>query len=71
MGILDLFRTKSPDLDQLALAHLQKAGSNPAKPYTIHFFVYFPSKSVAEQAASTVREAGFEVDGERAPQGDQ
>ena len=71
MGILNLFRTKSPDLDQLVLAQLQKASSNLAKPHAIEFFLYFPSQSVAEQAAPTIREAGFEVNVQRAPQGDQ
>src|SRR5215469_6183699 len=70
MSILDLFRAKGkPDLDQLVLGQLRKAGSDLTKAHKIEFFVYFPTQSVAEQASYFIRNAGFEVDVARAAQG--
>jgi len=71
MSILDLFRSKEkPDLDQSVLVQLRKAGSDLSKPHNIEFFLYFPTRAVAEKAASPIRNAGFEVDVKRAAQGD-
>jgi len=71
MSILDLFRSKEkPDLDQAVLVQLRKAGSDLSKPHNIEFFLYFPTPSVAEMAAPTTRDAGFEVEVKRAAQGD-
>jgi len=67
MSILDLFRSKEiPDLDQAVLVQLRKAGSDLSKPHNIEFFLYFPTRSVAEMAASPIRDAGFEVEVKRA-----
>jgi len=71
MTILDLFRSRQkPDLDQSVLSQLQKVGSDLSKPHSIEFFLYFPAQSVAENAATLIRAAGFEVDVRRAAQGD-
>lgn len=71
MGIMDLFRSKpKPDLDDAVLAQLKKAGSELSKPHNIEFFLYFPSQDAAESAASSIRNAGFEVNVSRAAQGD-
>ena len=62
MGIFNLFGTSDkPDLDELVLMRLKKAGSDLSKPHAIEFFLYFPTQAVAEQAASRVREDGFEA----------
>jgi regulator of RNase E activity RraB len=71
MGILDLFRSRQKaDLDQLVLVQLRKSGSNLSKPHNIQFFLYFPTRSVAEDASLKVRGAGFEVEVTKAAQGD-
>ena len=71
MSILDLFRPKvRPDLDQSVLVQLRKAGSDLTKPHHIEFFLYFPTQAVADKAALTIRNAGFEVDVRKAAQGD-
>jgi regulator of RNase E activity RraB len=71
MGILDLFRRKQKrDLDQLVLVQLSKSGSNLSKPHHIEFFLYFPTRSSAEKASLSIRDAGFEVEVKRAAQGD-
>jgi regulator of RNase E activity RraB len=71
MSLLDLFRPKvKPDLDQSVLVQLKKAGSDLTKPHRIEFFLYFPTQAVADQAALTIRNAGFEVAVRKAAQGD-
>lgn len=71
MSLLDLFRsTQKQDLDESVLVQLKKAGSDLSKPHGIEFFLYFPTQSVAENAASSLRTSGFEVDVRRAAQGD-
>jgi regulator of RNase E activity RraB len=71
MSLLDFFRPKStPDLDQSVLVQLRKAGSDLTKPHHIEFFLYFPTQPVADQAALTIRKAGFEVEARNAAQGD-
>jgi regulator of RNase E activity RraB len=71
MSILDLFRPKlRPDLDQSVLVQLRKAGSDLTKPHHIEFFLYFPTQAVADKAALTIRNAGFEVEVRKAAQGD-
>jgi regulator of RNase E activity RraB len=54
-------RTKDTDGDQAVLVQLRKAGSDLSKPHGIEFFVYFPNQDAGEQAASQIRNAGFEV----------
>ncbi len=62
MGILSLFGcSKKPDLDGAVLIQLKKAGSDLSKPHAIEFFLYFPTQTVAEQAAPRVKAAGFDV----------
>ncbi len=71
MSILDLFRSKGkPDREQSVLAQLRRSGSDLSKPHNIEFFLYFPTQSVAEQAALSIRNAGFEVEVEKAAKGD-
>ncbi len=71
MGLFDAFRRpKQADPDREVLVQLKKAGSNLSKPHDVEFFLYFPSKAVAEQAASKVRAAGFVVEVRPAAKGD-
>ncbi len=71
MGILDFFRSKQKtDLDQSVLVQLRKSGSDLSKPHKIEFFLYFPTQPVAEQARSKILAEGFEVEVQKAAQGD-
>jgi hypothetical protein len=54
--------TKQPDLDEAVLIQLRKAGSDLTKPHDIDFYLYFPSESVAEQAAVRIRQIGFQAE---------
>ena len=47
-----------------------KAGSNLLKPHKIQFFLYFPTQIAADQAASRIREMGFEVEVEKGAKGE-
>jgi regulator of ribonuclease activity B len=63
MGIFSLLGSpEKPDLDESVLVQLKKAGSDLSKPHDIEFFLYFPSQSIAERAAPTIRAAGFAVE---------
>ena len=69
-GIFDwLTGPKRVDPDEAVLVQLKKAGSNLSKPHRIEFFLYFPTKLVAEQAALRIKPAGFEVDVKLAAKG--
>jgi len=71
VSIFDLFRSKeTPDLDRSVILQLRKAGSDLSKPHNLEFFVYFPTQSLAEQAALTMRNAEFQVDVSTVAQGD-
>jgi regulator of RNase E activity RraB len=71
MGILNFFGClKKPDPDEAVLVQLRKAGSDLSKQHKIEFFLYFPSQSAAEQAASRIQDAGFQVESQRAAEGD-
>jgi regulator of RNase E activity RraB len=71
MGFLDLFRSKQKtDLDPTVLVQLRKSGSDLSKPHQIEFFLYFPTRAVAEKASLDIRDAGFEVEVRAAGQGD-
>ena len=71
MGIFSLFDcSKKPDLDESVLVEFKKAGSDVSKPHKIDFYLYFPTQSVAEQAAPRIRDAGFLVEVRRAARGD-
>jgi regulator of RNase E activity RraB len=70
MGLFELFRRpRKPDLDDSVLNQLRKAGSDLSKPHEIEFFLYFPTEAIAEQAASHIREAGFDVNVKQAAKG--
>jgi len=70
MGFFRLFGgSENPDLDESVLVQLKKAGSDLSKPHKIEFFLYFPSRSVAERAGLRIREAGFQVEVRRAAKG--
>jgi regulator of RNase E activity RraB len=62
--------SKKPDPDESVLIQLRKAGSDLSKPHKIEFFLYFPTEAVAEQAASRIRDEGFEVKIRKAAKGD-
>jgi len=69
--IVSLFGcSKKADLDESVLIRLRKAGSDLSKPHNIEFFLYFPTQIIAEQAASRIRDEGFEVKVEKAAKGD-
>ena len=69
MGILNFFGcSRKPDLDESVIAQLRSAGSDLSKPHKIEFFFYFPSMAAAEQAASRVRDDGFQVEVSQAAQ---
>jgi regulator of RNase E activity RraB len=71
MSIFSLFnRSKEPDLDELVLVQLKKAGSDHSKPHAVEFFLYFPTQSGAEQAASRIKENGFAVEVKHAAKGE-
>jgi hypothetical protein len=62
MGIFDLFRrNEKHDPDASVLVQLRKAGSNLSKQHAVEFFLYFPTRAIAEQAAGQIREGGFQV----------
>lgn len=70
MGLFSLFGCgKKPDLDELVLVQLKKAGSDLSKPHHVDFFLYFPTRAVCEQAASKIKAAGFDVEVEEAAKG--
>lgn len=70
MGLFDLFRQpKQFSPDGQVLSQLKKAGSNLSKPHDVEFFLYFPTESIAEQAASQIRTAGFAVEVKPAAKG--
>ena len=72
MGLFDLFRrARKPDLDNSVLIQLRKAGSDLSKPHESEFFLYFPTEAIAEQAASQIREADFEVTVKQAAKGSE
>jgi Regulator of ribonuclease activity B len=57
-----MFGSSRPtDRDEAVLKQLAKAGSRLSQCHTIEFFLYFPAESVAQQAASRIKESGFEV----------
>jgi regulator of RNase E activity RraB len=71
MSILDLFRSNAKaDLDESVLVQLRKAGSDLSKPHNVEFFLYFPTKSIADEASVPIRSAGFEVDVKKAAEDD-
>ena len=70
MSILSFFKaSKNADPDSMVLDQLKKAGSNLAKPHKIEFFLYFPTQPAATEAATAIKNAGFEVDVRPAAQG--
>jgi Regulator of ribonuclease activity B len=63
MGLFNLFGcSKKPDPDEAVLIQLRKAGSNLSKPHNIEFFLYFPTQSAAQQAASQIKLKEFNVE---------
>ena|SRR6266850_2239293 len=72
MGLFSFFNcSKKSDLDELVLNQLKKTGSDLSKPHKIEFFLYFPTRPVAEQAASQIRAAGFDVEVRPAAKGNE
>jgi hypothetical protein len=70
MGLFSLFGcSKTSDLDELVRIQLKKAGSDLSKPHKIEFFLYFPTKPAAEQAAPQIRAAGYAVEVKPAAKG--
>jgi regulator of RNase E activity RraB len=66
-NLFGFFKKRDPNKD--VLAQLVKAGSNLSKPHNVEFFLYFPSQTAAEQAASNLRDDGFQVQVDTAAQG--
>jgi regulator of RNase E activity RraB len=71
MGIISsLFGcTRKPDPDEAVIVQLQKAGSDLSKPHTLDFYLYFPSQSAAEQAATRMRQTGYAAEVKTAAKG--
>ena len=70
MGFFSVFASsENADPDESVLIQLKKAESDLSKPHKIEFFLYFPSRSVAERAALQIRETGFQVEVRRAAKG--
>ena len=44
-----------PEADRATLAALRQAGADLTKPTEVNFYLYFPSREVAERAADTAR----------------
>jgi hypothetical protein len=61
---------KQPDPDEAVIIQLKKAGSDLSKPHTIDFYLYLPTESAADQAATRMRQTGFQAKVERAAKGD-
>jgi|SRR5712671_864020 len=61
---------KKPDPDEAVIVQLRKAGSDLAKPHTIDFYLYFPTESAADQAATRIRQTGFQAEVRRAAKGE-
>ena len=72
MGLLaSLFGcSKAPDADEAVIVQLRKAGSDLTKPHAIEFYLYFPSESAAGQAATRIRQMGFQADVSPGAQGE-
>jgi len=47
------------DPDAETLSALVRAGSDLGRPHDIEFFLYFPSREAADQAAGQLRDEGF------------
>ena len=62
--------TKKLDPDEAVIVQLRKAGSDLSKPHTIDFYLYFPSESAAERAATRMRQTGYAVEVKKAAKGD-
>lgn len=63
MGLFSFFKqtpTKT-DLDAAVLEQLKKAGSELGQPHEIDFFLYFPTRALAEVAAEEIRAEGADV----------
>jgi Regulator of ribonuclease activity B len=70
MGLLSLCGcSHKTDLDQSVRTQLRHAGSDLSRPHHIRFFLYFPTQAAAEQAASKIRAAGYDVKVEPAATG--
>ncbi len=70
MGIFSfLGYSQKADPDEGVLAQLRKAGSDLSKPHGIEFFLYFSSEFAAQQAASSIRDTGFQTSVGRDAQG--
>jgi rhodanese-related sulfurtransferase len=57
-----LANTPKPDLDQLTLEQLAKAGANLAKPTEVIIYLYLPDEARARTAADELEQAGYHVD---------
>jgi regulator of ribonuclease activity B len=67
-----LFSSSKPtDGDEAVLKQLAKAGSRLSQSHNIEFFLYFPTESVAQEAASRIKKLGFGVKVGPAAQGPQ
>jgi len=70
ISIFGLSCSRKADPDEAVIKHLKKAGSDVSKPHKVEFFIYFPNKDIAEQAAKRVRAQGFEAQVQKAASGE-
>ncbi len=71
MGLFNLFGNSKKDPDESVLIQLHKANSNLSKPHNIEFFIYFPTKSTAEEFAAQIEAKGFQVEVKSAAKGNE
>lgn len=50
-----------PSADREVVAQLKQAGSDLTKPHVIDYYLYFPSKSAATEAAERVKKLGLAI----------
>lgn len=52
---------RPPSADEWALAQLRQGGDDLSKPHKLEFQLRFPTQSAAEQVATRIKAAGFDV----------
>src|SRR5580704_4999756 len=60
------FRVGSPEADEATLQAMQRAGADLTKETEVIFYLYFPTRELAERAAESIRNPTFvpEIKGE-------
>ncbi|HTV43175.1 MAG TPA: ribonuclease E inhibitor RraB [Candidatus Sulfotelmatobacter sp.] len=63
MGLFNFLfgRTRKPTPDEWALDQFKRLGEDLSQPHGLEFRLYFPTASEADQAATRIKAAGFDV----------